>query len=226
MARKYWRDTAGNWRNGLGRYSSGPKRKVDLRKYPRRSSMPKGVRRPTVKTERKRIRETIGKRAVAFKRQLPEQLAPIVTLPLAVWNTPFRKFVERIQGNLRGEIRLYAILKRTSTTYKTSNNRDGVRIFAKLLDAKIKRSEALHMTIAEVRSLVDGVDPDGVLWLMQAKSKKLRDKIANTPKMRRYLRSVDKGMPSEKREAAKRVLGTLKKRPGGKGKRKRYKATR
>jgi len=184
--------------------------------------------RPTVKTEKKRIRATVGKRAKAFTQQLPEQLAPIVTLPLSVWNTPFRQFVQRIQGSLRGEIRLYAMLKRTSATYKTSKNRDGVRIFAKLLDAKITRTEALRWTIAEVRSRAEGVDPDGVLWLMQAKPKKTRDEIANTPKMRRYLRALDKPeLSAETREAAKRVLGKLKKkRPGGKGKRKRYTASR
>lgn len=227
MARRYWRDVRGQWRNGNGRFSSGPRNKVDLRKYPKRKSAPPRLAHPDSKSEKKRLAHKGLRRARPFKPQSDDQLCPLKVPRLAIWNSPFRRFVEALKGPLREDIRCYVLLKVTSAEYQTRTNREGVRIFARLFDTRT-RVEALTLTVGEVRRNVERVDNDGVLWAMQAKDEDTRREIANEPQMRRYLRAVDRQMPSAERRAAEAIMERLSRgKKTQKGKRRtRYTAMR
>ena len=223
--RRYWRDSRGKWRDryNKNRPSKGPERVDDLRKYPKRKHTPPI---PTKRKPKPKIRPP--------KEQTGTQRAPHAFPSRALFSSPFRQFLTLIPNDRpKALVTVYAILKRTLAKYQTQSNRSGVRIYAKQVGT-MTQAKANRLTVADVREL-HNVDRDGVLAVLALKGRPItargtdptRSEIARG--MQAYLRALDKGTRSEALKKLPKHIRTRKGRklkPGGKGKRKRYKQTR
>jgi hypothetical protein len=195
--KRYWRDSANRWRDRRNHNycSTGPAGEVDARQYSRFTvNIPDAWEAPAPKRrkpkKKPKPKPTPAPQAIdVLRHDIPEE-----------FTSPFAKFLESVDvGHPNQVITTYLILKRTSTSYISAKNPNGVRVFA-VRFGDMSRAQARRQTIGDVNTDFYKFDTD---W-MPAILALLGKNISRTPASGDETRSkIWKSILKAKEEAKK-----------------------
>jgi hypothetical protein len=206
--KRYWRDSANRWRDRRNHNycSAGPSGDFDAREYSRFTvNTPDPWEAPAPKPKRRKRKP---KERPAPTPQ-PTDVLPHNSPP--EFTSPFAKFLESVDiGHPNVIVSTYLILKRTSTSYISASNPNGVRVFA-VQFGDMTRSEARKQTLADVNTDFYKFDTDWIPHIRALKGKNLSRTPASGDKTRsRIWKNIQKAKEKAKEEKQKKGKKTKK----------------
>jgi len=199
--KRYWRDSANRWRDRRNRNycSTGPTGEVDARQYSRFTvNIPDAWEAPAPKPKRRKRKPkpTPPPQAIdVLRHDIPEE-----------FTSPFAKFLESVDvGHPNQIITTYLILKRTSTSYISAKNPNGVRVFA-VRFGDMSRAQARRQTIGDVNTDFYKFDTDWMPAILALLGKNISRTPASGDKLRsRIWKSIVKAKEQKQKKGKKKT---------------------